>query len=160
MLAMNLKIKRHRKAWKKINVEKLNNVWRDLVVSMSFICREHVEKYANQIRLSIKSAKKIAVFWNRSFSKMKFYWNNRCVEIVTTTKRKKREWTTTHSKKVWRNYLRVSNEKKKRSSIERKKWNFVESFASFLTRRRISNVSFVERSRKIIDQKRFSKYLI
>jgi hypothetical protein len=35
------------------------------------------------------------------------------------TKRKKREWTTTHLKKVWRDYLRISNEKKK--IINRKK---------------------------------------
>jgi hypothetical protein len=159
MLAMNLKIKRHRKAWKKIDVEKLNNVWRDLDVSMFFICREHVEKYANRIRLSIKSAINVTMLWNRSFSKMKFYWNDRCVEVVATTRRRKREWTATHSKKVWRNYLRVSNEKKKIIN-RKKKWNFVESFASFVTRRRISDVSFVERSRRIIDQKTFSKYLI
>jgi hypothetical protein len=32
---------------------------------------------------------------------------------MTTIKRKRREWTTTHSTNVWRNYLSVSNEKKK-----------------------------------------------
>jgi hypothetical protein len=32
---------------------------------------------------------------------------------VTTIKRKRREWTATHSTNVWRDYLCVSNEKKK-----------------------------------------------
>jgi hypothetical protein len=44
---------------------------------------------------------------------MKFFWNDRCVDAMTTIKRKRREWTTTYSTNVWRDYLRVSNEKKK-----------------------------------------------
>jgi hypothetical protein len=43
MLAMKLKTKRQSKTWKKIDVEKLNNNWRDFVVLSSLICREHVE---------------------------------------------------------------------------------------------------------------------
>jgi hypothetical protein len=113
MLEMNLKIERQRRAWKKIDVEKLLNFWRDSVVSASLNCRQHVEKYAIRIRQSIKSAMNIAVSWSRSFIETKLFWNDRCVDAMTTIRRKQREWTTTHSTNVWRDYLRVSNEKKK-----------------------------------------------
>ncbi len=113
MLEMNLKIERQRKAWKKIDVEKLINFWRDLVAFASFNRRQHVEKYAIRIRQNIKNSMNIAMFWNKSFIEIKFFWNDRCVDAMTTIKRKRRKWTTTHSTNVWRDYLRVSNEKKK-----------------------------------------------
>jgi hypothetical protein len=113
MLEMNLKIERQRRAWKKIDIEKLINVWRDLVASTSLSNRQHVEKYAIRIRQSIKNAMNIVMFWNKSSIETKFFWNDRCVDAMTTIKRKRREWTTTHSTNVWRDYLRVSNEKKK-----------------------------------------------
>jgi hypothetical protein len=110
---MNLKIERRDKTWKKIDVEKLINFWRNLVVFASFNCRQHVEKYVIRIRQSIKSAMNIAIFRNKSFVETKFFWNDRCFDVVTTINRKRRKWTTTHSKNVWRNYLRVLNEEKK-----------------------------------------------
>jgi predicted RNA binding protein with dsRBD fold (UPF0201 family) len=55
----------------------------------------------------------IAVSWSKSFIETKLFWNDRCVDAMTTIKRKRREWTATHSTNVWRDYLRVSNEKKK-----------------------------------------------
>ncbi len=113
MLEMNLKIERQRRTWKKIDVEKLINFWRDSVAFASFNRRQHVEKYAIRIRQSIKSAMNIAMSWSRFFIETKFFWNDWCVDAMTTTRRKQREWTTTHSTNVWRDYLRVSNEKKK-----------------------------------------------
>ncbi len=113
MLEMNLKIERQRRAWKKIDVEKLFNFWRDFVAFASLSRRQHVEKYAIRIRQSIESAMNIAVFWSRSFIETKLFWNDRCVDAMTTIRRKRREWTATHWTNVWRNYLRVSNEKKK-----------------------------------------------
>jgi hypothetical protein len=106
---------------KKMNVEKLSNVWRDFVVSLSLNDREHVKKYANRIKENIESAINETMSWKRFFLKTKFFWNDRCVEVVTTIKRKRRKWTTTHSKNVSRNYLRVSNEKKKTINREKKK---------------------------------------
>jgi hypothetical protein len=113
MLEMNLKIKQQRRTWKKIDVEKFINFWRDFIAFASLNRRQHVEKYAIKIRQNIKSAMNIAMFWNRFFIEMKFFWNDRCVDAMTTIKRKRREWTTTHSTNVWRDYFRVSNEKKK-----------------------------------------------
>jgi hypothetical protein len=113
MLEMNLKIERQRKAWKKIDVEKLISCWRDFVAFESLCRRQFIEKYAIKIRQSIKSMMNIAISWNRFSIETKFFWNDRCVDAMTTIKRKRREWTTTHSTNVWRDYLRVSNEKKK-----------------------------------------------
>ncbi len=141
MLAIKLKTERQSRAWKKIDVEKLNNNWQDLVVLSSLICREHVEEYAIRIKQSIKSAINETISWNKSSFETKFFWNDRCANVVTTIKRKRREWTATHTKKVWRTYLRPSNEKKK-VIAKKKSWNFEESFALFVIRRRISNVSF------------------
>jgi hypothetical protein len=91
MLKMNLKIERQRRAWKKIDVEKLFNFWRDFVAFASLNRRQHVEKYAIRIRQSLKSAMNIAVFWNKSSIETKFFWNDRCVDAMTTIKRKRRE---------------------------------------------------------------------
>jgi hypothetical protein len=113
MLEMNLKIERQRRAWKKNDVEKLFSFWRDFVASASLNRRQHVEKYAIRIRQSIKSAMNIAMFWSRFSIETKFFWNDRCVDAMTTIRRKRRKWTTTHLTNVWRDYLRVSNEKKK-----------------------------------------------
>jgi hypothetical protein len=77
---------------------------------------------------------------------------------MTTIKRKRREWTATHSTNVWWDYLRVSNEKKK--IIKKKKWSFVEFFELFATFRRDSDVSLVERNLKVIVSKKYQKYLI
>jgi hypothetical protein len=110
---MNLKIERQRRAWKKIDVEKLINNWRDFVALVSLSCRQQIEKYAIRIRQSIERAMNITISWNRSSVETKFFWNDRCVDAVTTIRRKQREWTATHSTNVWRDYLRVSNEKKK-----------------------------------------------
>ncbi len=127
MLEMNLKIERQRRAWKKIDVEKFFSFWRDFVAFASLNRRQHIEKYAIKIRQSIKSAMNIAVSWSKSFIETKLFWNDQCVDAMTTIKRKRRKWTTTHSTNVWRDYLRVSNEKKKIINKEKKikfRWIF------------------------------------
>ncbi len=73
MLEMNLKIERQRKAWKKIDVEKFINFWRDFVASTSLNRFQHVEKYAIRIRQNIKSVMNIAMSWSRFFIETKFF---------------------------------------------------------------------------------------
>ncbi len=46
---------------------------------------------------------------------------------MTTTKRRRREWTSLHIEKIWRNYLRTSNEKK-RIIARKKKIEFRQVF--------------------------------
>jgi hypothetical protein len=91
MLEMNLKIERQRRAWKKIDVEKLISNWRDFVALVSLNCRQQIEKYAIRIRQNIERAMNIAVSWNRSSVETKLFWNDRCIDAMTTIKRKRRE---------------------------------------------------------------------
>jgi hypothetical protein len=91
MLEMNLKIERQRKTWKKIDVEKFINFWRDSVAFASLNRHQHVEKYAIRIRQNIKNAMNITMFWNRFFIETNFFWKNRYVDAMTTTRRKRRE---------------------------------------------------------------------
>jgi hypothetical protein len=67
------------------------------------------------------------MFWNKSSFETKFFWNDRCAKIIMTTKRKQRKWTATHSKNVWREYLRISSEKKK-IIVKKKKMKFRRVF--------------------------------
>jgi hypothetical protein len=53
----------------------------------------------------------IAIFWNKFFIETKLFWNDQCVDAMTTIKRKWRKWITTYSTNVWREYFCVSNEK-------------------------------------------------
>ncbi len=54
----------------------------------------------------------------------------------------------------------VSRTRKRKSSIKRKRWNFVESLELSATSRRNSDVSLDERSLKVIDSEKYQKYLI
>jgi hypothetical protein len=63
---------------------------------------------------------KSSVSWAKFSSEIKFFWNEECVEIVTTARRRRRKWTTLHIEKIWRNYLKASNEKKKIITKEKK----------------------------------------
>jgi hypothetical protein len=47
--------------------------------------------------------------------------------MITTTKRRRREWITRHIKKIWRNYLKTLNEKK-RIIARKKKIEFKQIF--------------------------------
>jgi hypothetical protein len=63
-----------------MNVEKLNNVWRDLVVFLSLNCREHVEKYANRIKQTIENAINETMFLKQIFFENNFF------EIINASK--------------------------------------------------------------------------
>ncbi len=65
--------------------------------------------------------------WTNFFLEIKFFWNEKCVEAMTTTKRRRREWITLYIEKTWRNYLRTSNEKK-RIIAKKKKIEFKQIF--------------------------------
>ncbi len=65
-----------------------------------------------------------------------------------------------HIRRMFDEIIFVSRTKKRKSSIKRKKWNFVESFELFVTFRRDFDVSLVERNLKIIVSEKYQKYLI
>jgi hypothetical protein len=110
---------RRRRAWKSINIDKHLDSWRELVASSSFNCVAQIEVYVQEIQQCVLRSIKIFVSWTNFFSEIKLFWNEKCAETMTMTKRRRREWTSLHIEKIWRNYLRTSNEKKR--IIARKK---------------------------------------
>ncbi len=65
-----------------------------------------------------------------------------------------------HIRRTFDEIIFVSRTRKRKSSIKRKKWSFVEFFELFATFRRDFNVSLVERNLKVIVSKKYQKYLI
>jgi hypothetical protein len=118
--------RRHR-AWKSMNTNKFLNNWREFVASSSFNCIAQVEAYVLKIQQCVLRSIKIFVSWTNFFFEIKLFWNEKCVEAITTTKRRRREWITLHIEKIWRNYLKESNEKK-RIIAKKKKIEFKQVF--------------------------------
>jgi hypothetical protein len=130
---------RRRRAWKNINVDKFMSSWREFVASQSFNCSAQIEDYALKIQQCVLNAIEFFVSWTNFFFEIKFYWNEKCADAVTTMRRRRRKWTTLHIKEIWRNYLKALNEKK-RIIAKKKKSSSDKSFDQFATRRRISDV--------------------
>jgi hypothetical protein len=70
------------------------------------------------------------VFLIKASFKTQLYWNQKCANVVQTIRRKRREWTKTHTKNRWRNYLHASNVKKK-IIAKKKKLKFKKTFEIF-----------------------------
>jgi hypothetical protein len=118
---------RRRRAWKKMSTNKFLNNWRELVASSSFNCIAQIEVYALKIQQCVLRSIEIFVSWANFFFEIKLFWNKKCAEAITTTRRWRRKWTTLHIEKAWRNYLRASNEKK-RIIAKKKKIEFKQVF--------------------------------
>jgi hypothetical protein len=82
---------RRRRAWKNMSTNKLLNNWRELVASSSFNCIAQVEAYALEIQQCVLRSIKIFVSWANFFFEIKFFWNEKCAETITTTKRRRRK---------------------------------------------------------------------
>jgi hypothetical protein len=65
-----------------------------------------------------------------------------------------------HIQRTFDEIIFVFQTRKRKSSIKRKKWSFVEFFELFAILRRDFNDSLVERNLKVIDQKKYRKYSI
>jgi hypothetical protein len=118
---------RRRRAWKSMSVDKLVSSWRELVASQSFNCSAQIEDYALKIQQCVLNAIEFFVSWTNLFSEIKFYWNEKCADAVTTARRRRRKWTILHIEKTWQNYLKTSNEKK-RIIAKKKKIEFKQIF--------------------------------
>jgi hypothetical protein len=124
---------------KKINSNKFIDVWREFVASSSLNSITQIEDYVLQIQRIILSSIESTISWTRFSFEIKFFWNEKCAKTVTTTRRRRRKWSTLHIEKIWHNYLRALNEKKRIISKE-KKSSSKRRFASYAIRRRIFNV--------------------
>ncbi len=69
--------------------------------------------------------------WAKFVSKFKSHWNQRCVDAVLTTRRKRRVWFAMRAKQIWHEYLKTINEKKK-IIARKKKIEFRQAFRFFI----------------------------
>ncbi len=100
MLIVKKNESRRRRSWKNINSDKFIDNWRNFVVSAFFNCREQIENYVLQIQCCVLRFIKYFVSWAKFSFEIKLFWNEKCVKIVTTTKRRRRKWTTLHIEKI------------------------------------------------------------
>jgi hypothetical protein len=122
---------RQKRSWKRVDVEKLRSNLRLLIVSSSLSIVEQIEVFANLIQSSIHKAIDAAVSWTKLVSKSKSHWNQKCVDAVSTTRRKRRVWSTMRTEQSWQKYLKATNEKKKIIARE-KKIEFRQTFRFFI----------------------------
>jgi hypothetical protein len=122
---------KQKKAWKRINVDKLRKSLLLFVVSSRLINIEQMNVFANLIQSSIQRVIDATVSWTKFVSKFKSHWNQRCVDAVLTTRRKRRVWFAMRTKQTWHEYLKTTNEKKK-IIARKKKIEFRQAFRFFI----------------------------
>jgi hypothetical protein len=79
-----------RKAWKKIDNEKLTFCLRTFVVSTFFNNVNDIETFVKEIQFSVQSIIQEAIFMIKKSKRVQFFWNFKCSEIVTTIKKTQR----------------------------------------------------------------------
>ncbi len=135
LITLTLKINsvsiRQKRAWKRVDVEKLRSNLRLFITSSSLSIVEQIEVFANLIQSSIHKTIDAAVSWARFVPKSKSHWNQKCVDVVLTTRRKRRVWSTMRTEQSWQKYLRATNEKKK-IIARKKKIEFRQTFRFFI----------------------------
>ncbi len=125
---------KQKRTWKRINVDKLRKNLLLFVVSSSLINVEQMKIFVNLIQSSIQKIIDAIVSWTKLVSKSKSHWNQKCVDVISTTRRKRRVWFAMHTEQTWHEYLKTINEKKK-IIARKKKSSFVKHFDFSSTRR-------------------------
>jgi hypothetical protein len=92
-----LKIKqtfvKKRKVWKKIDSKRLTSCLRAFVVSTFFNNVNDIETFVKKIQLSVQSIIQEAIFMIRKSERAQLFWSFKCSKVVTTIKKKRREWS-------------------------------------------------------------------
>jgi hypothetical protein len=122
---------KQKRAWKRVDVENLRNNLRLFIVSSSLNIVEHMKVFANFIQSRIHKTIDAAVSWTKLVSKSKSHYNQKCVDVVSTARRKRRVWLTMRIKLSWHKYFKTTNEKKKLITRE-KKIKFRQTFKFFI----------------------------
>jgi hypothetical protein len=118
---------KERRAWKKIDSEKLTSCLRAFVVSTSFNNVKNIETFVKEIQLSVQSIIQEAILMIRESIRAQFFWNSKCSKIVATIKRKRRKWSFLRIEKSWKTYLKFIDVKKK-IIVKKKKLKFRKIF--------------------------------
>ncbi len=146
-----------KRAWKKIDNEKLTFCLRAFVVSASFNNVKNIETFVKEIQFSVQSIIQEAILMIKKSERAQFFWNFKCSKIVTTIKKKRRKWSFLRIEKNWKTYLKFIDVKKK-IIIKKKKLKFKKSLKNLQFKRFHFDVSFAERKHKIISRRRFSEF--
>ncbi len=156
MLKIERTLNRKRRVWKRFDYDKLVTHMRLLVFIFVFINHANIKFLTRELQDCINSVIHAIVFLIKSSSRTKSYWNQKCVVVVTTMKRCRREWTTIHIKNSWKTYLHAMNVKKK-VIIKKKKLKFKKVFQILIDR--TTSLWRLARwaKKKIISQKKFLK---
>ncbi len=118
---------RERRAWKKIDSERLAFCLRSFVVSASFNNVNDIETFVREIQLSVQSIIQEAIFMIRESERAQLFWSSKCSEIVATIRRRRREWSSRRTEKSWKTYLKFIDVKKK-VIVKKKKLEFRKIF--------------------------------
>jgi hypothetical protein len=82
-----------RRAWKKIDSERLAFCLRSFVVSAFFNNVNDIETFVKEIQLSVQSIIQEAIFMIKKSKFAQFFWNSKCSEVVTTIKKRRKKWS-------------------------------------------------------------------
>jgi hypothetical protein len=121
-----------RKVWKKIDIERLTSCLRAFVVSASFNNVNDIETFVKKIQLSVQSIIQEAILMIKKSERAQFFWSFKCSEVVTTIKKKRKEWSFLRIEKNWKTYLKFIDVKKK-IIVKKKKLEFKKIFEKFTT---------------------------
>jgi plasmid maintenance system killer protein len=119
-----------RRTWKKIDSERLTSCLRALVVSTFFNNVKNIETFVRKIQLNVQSIIQKAIFMIKESERAQLFWSFKCSEVVTTTKRKRKEWSSLRIEKNWKTYLKFIDVKKK-VIVKKKKLKFKKIFEKF-----------------------------
>jgi hypothetical protein len=118
---------KQKRSWKRINVDKLRKSLLLFVASSFLINVEQMKIFVNFIQLSIQRIIDAIMSWIKFVSKSKSHWNQKCVDVVSTTRRKRRVWFAMRTEQTWHEYFKTTNEKKK-IIARKKKIEFRQTF--------------------------------
>ncbi len=120
-------LNKKKRVWKRFNYDNLATHMRLFIYVFVFISHKNIKFLTRKFQDCINSIIHAIVFLIKSSSRTKSYWNQKCVDVVTTTKRCRREWTAIHIKNSWKTYLHAMNVKKK-IIVKEKKLKFKKAF--------------------------------
>jgi hypothetical protein len=123
---------KEKRTWKKTDSERLTFCLRAFVVSASFNNVNDIETFVKETQLSVQSIIQEAILMIRKSERAQFFWSFKCSKIVTTIKRKCREWLFLRIEKNWKTYLKFIDVKKK-IIVKKKKLNIRKIFEKFTT---------------------------
>jgi hypothetical protein len=84
---------KEKRIWKKIDNEKLTFCLRLFVVSAFFNNVNDIKTFVKKIQFSVQSIIQETIFMIKESKRAQFFWSFKCLKIVTTIKKRRKEWS-------------------------------------------------------------------